>query len=245
MITDIISTLTLSLGLLLASIMDLKTREIRDEIWVIMGAIGVSLRIFSFIKGELIIPEIISIIVMAAITTPIYIFHAFGEADIEALIAISILQPLPPTFISKYDLPLFPLSVFLNAAITAMMVPIMLFAKNIFDLSRGRKIFENFREPAYKKTLALFIGCTIDYSDKPPRFLAPMEVRLREQDTLIKKFNYVVAIDKYFNWGERDKGIIWVTPGLPFIFFIFLGYLEALLVGDLTFKIRDVILKLI
>ena len=165
---------------------------------------------------------------------------AFGGADAKAFIVLSIILPTYPAFEAfGYALPLnkplydiFALSVLGNSALLTIVVPIGLAAYNITKMGW---CVDN---PAY-----IFMG----YKTKISK-LAGKHIRL------VHVFEVIDGrVQSRFKWGGveineekirelkalSEKGLIkdevWVTPGLPFMISITMGFFMAAFYGDLMF----------
>ena len=197
---------------------DIKKREVSDYLWIIFGITAIILLFFE--------PEIESQftnILIALIIAPIVLifwkFGFFGGADSFALIVLAVLAPhltLSGNFIS-------PLTTLTNAAFLSS-VP--LFANSLLNLVRilqKKDIFEGFEETTSKKIVAIFLG----HRSKSPKFSFSIEKKAGEK----KKFNFVLHHAENASFCTKKDS--WVTPGIPYLIFIFAGFIIQIFHGDI------------
>jgi len=173
----------------------------------------------------------------------------FGGADAKSLIVLSIILPAYPklqafgyTFpFNKPLIDLFAFGIFGNAVLLTIVVPISLAVYNLAKM--GLRV---------DKPLYIFIGYKTKISE-----LASRHIKLIETFEVANgavKFHFKrggVEIDERviseLN-ALSEKGLIkdevWVTPGLPFMIPITLGFFVAIFYGDLIFELtKYLILK--
>lgn len=185
--------------LLYASISDLKSRRVGNIVWILMGICG----IFLLFLGGIDSYAAISAVFMSLFALLLYysgdvlkrmglLSHGFyGGADAKAIIALSIMVPRWPSFITDPIPIFFSLSVLLNGAVLSLFVPLALF---LYNLSKG-----------YRKLPDAFLAIETD----------------GEYDE--KKF-----------WLYKTRGgKTLITPKIPFILFLLLGFLASLLIYPL------------
>lgn len=223
LIKVLITTLLLSY----ASCQDLKLREIDDKVWWIMIFFGASLAIFeSFSQNNFkIFLDSVSVgILMYVFAMILYYFNLFGGADGKALVGIGVMFPKVKGFL----LPIFPISVFNNALILSLVIPIFLVFYNLFK----KNDFEGIENQLIKKFICMFIGYKIDVSKVDDKVF-PIEYVENGKKTLklFQKLEYDVE-----SYKKSHKGKVWVTAGLPFIVLITLGFFVAIFYCDLILK---------
>jgi len=200
-----------------AAYSDVKHREARDILWVAMGAIGVVLLVVER-------PDTTTTLVSMAISFPfaflLYIV-GMGGADVKALWAITLLIPLPPHSMPFFP-PLifvFPLVVLLNSLILIVFLPPIYLIYN-----------------AYRRDCE-FPYCLFGYRMKANlakhKFVWSMEKEGKKRIMPFKDCDMETM-------GERE---IWVTPQLPFLVFIFAGFVLSFLFGDILFFVFSLFLK--
>ena len=221
--------------LILASILDLKNREISDKVWIVFGGLGLILTSFEFIVNSLNLMQFsIGILVTTPIAYGIYRAGLFGGADAKALVTIAILLPF-------YDMPykihgLTAFTVLTNATILTFTHIIHNMIRNSIDLGRERTIFEGFKESGTRKLLAFLIGFR---SDSPKGYLFAIE----NSEGGRRRFTFHPAA--YEEYVTSDTKNIWVTPALPFIVYMAFGFIFMIIFGDLLALTFSNILRLI
>lgn len=208
--------------LIIASILDLKKREISDKIWISFGSFGLLLTAIEFNSNSINLLQYgIGIAIIAPITYGIYRTGLFGGADAKALVAIAVLLPF-------YDMPFkihgfTAFTILTNATILTFAHIIHNMVRNFIDLAKGRTIFEGFKESGARKALAFVMGFR---SNAPKGYLFAME----SSEGGRRRFNFhPAAYDEYVT----DARNIWVTPALPFIVYMAVGFALMIIFGDL------------
>jgi len=215
-----------SLILLYASYTDLKTRKASNLLWIILGIIGVVLLIIQLIFVESI--NLFYIYFIPVMILFVYVlFHyrlLFGGADAKALMALAILVPLEPIILI---FPIFssimPFSwiIFSNSIVIFLIFPISLFFYNL-----------------YKKNLQLpfcFLGYISDINHVKDRYIWPLEKIVDGK----RKFSYMPKdfdnTDQYEVFEKLGIKKIWVTPKIPFMIPLLLGFIISFIIGDVLF----------
>jgi preflagellin peptidase FlaK len=225
--------------LAIASILDLKDREIPDKVWAIFGGIGAVVWILELndsstpfqVSMASAIQYVFGIIIMSVIGYASYRTGLFGGADPKALIVIAAILP---TFDSTFKFHDFAaLTVLSNALIISMSGVIYNVIRNTISVTRGVRIFEGVSETRVKKALAFAIGF---YSNSSGRFLFAMEER---DDNGSKRFRFNPSGYDEFETDTKNR---WVTPALPFILYIGIGFAFMLIMGDLVALLARLVL---
>ncbi|MCX6665151.1 MAG: prepilin peptidase [Euryarchaeota archaeon] len=214
-----------------AAYTDIKTRKAANILWVIMGGIGVGLLIIQAITiGFENLYYLLFIPIMIGLIYGFYQFRLiFGGADAKALMALSILVPIYPT-ISQFpvrisavpsimpDLPA-PWIIFSNSVIIFLIIPLSLLLYNLIK-----------RDVAFPHS---FLGYTMSVADAKQTFVWPLEKIVDGK----RKFVYMPKdfdTDKELEEFEKLKiEKIWVTPKIPFMIPLLLGFIETFLIGDI------------
>jgi len=209
----------------LASFFDFRKREVSDLVWIIFGALGVVL----FIIEPVLIDALITT-GFALIVAPFAIFMwrigFFGGADAFALITIAILAP-QMTFGENI---VTPFTVMTNAALFSIIPLFVNAARNLIEILKKNNIFEGFQESYSKRIIAMFVG----YRAKNPKFSFSME----QQSGNVKKLSLSF---KHAETSEYcTKPNTWVTPAIPYMLFITIGFLAQLIYGDLIFQVFNI-----
>lgn len=213
----------LSLSMLgIATVSDIRKREISDLIWIVFGAIGAILIPFAAdINGELL--KVGISLIVAPIVLIIWRVGLFGGADAFALIALAVIAPgmtLSGGTIS-------PFTALTNAVILSITPMLVNVARNSVLLASGRNIFEGFEETRARKILAMFIG----YRAQNPRFGFSIEQAKGKH----KKLR--LSLQHAENTAFCEKKDTWITPGVPYLLFITAGYVLQLVYGDVLFAV--------
>ena len=243
-VLDILKILFCTPFLLYACYSDIKKRRVTNNVWLIMlvGSIFFISYEFSLYKELILRPLIISAGFILILAYILFYIGAFGGADAKALIVMSLIIPTYPVFqVPGYTFPLtrpiydiFALSILANAALMTVVVPIGLALYNLAETGL------NFDNPAY-----IFMGYKTRISKLPGKHIR-----------LIQGFEMTDGrIISYFKWGGMEinektvrelkdlsgkcliKDKVWVTPELPFMIPITLGFFTAVLYGDMMFEL--------
>ncbi len=214
-----------------ASYTDIKTRKAANILWVIMGGIGVVLLIIQAITiGFENLYYLLFIPIMIGLIYCFFQFRLiFGGADAKALMALSILVPIYPTILQfpilTSGMPSImpaPWIIFSNSVIIFLVIPLSLLLYNLIK-----------RDVAFPHS---FLGYTMSVADAKQTFVWPLE-RIVDGK---RKFVYMPKdfdTDKELEEFEKlDIKKIWVTPKIPFMIPLFLGFIITFLIGDLLFS---------
>ncbi|MCX9010880.1 MAG: prepilin peptidase [Candidatus Methanoperedens sp.] len=219
---------------------DIKTRRVTNKLWLIMLAGGSPFILYDIYRGGVAyLPRLlISAGLIFVFVYIIFQLGTFGGADAKSLIVLSIILPTYPELqdfgfpMNKHQIDLFAFGVFGNAVLLTIVVPLGLATYNL------AKMGFHIDKPAY-----IFIG-----------YKAKITELARRHIKLIENFEVVDgAVKRHFKRGGvevnekviselktlAEKGLIkeevWVTPGLPFMIPITLGFFVAAFYGDLIF----------
>lgn len=207
------------LGIATAS--DLKSREINDIIWVVFGAIAAILIPFSADLNAELLKIGISMIV-APIALIIWRFGLFGGADAFALIVLAGLTPN----LTLWGGIITPFTILTNAVILSIAPMIINVIRNTILLATKQNIFDGFDETTTRKIFAMFIG----YRATNPKFGFSIEQKVGNR----KKLN--LSLQHAENAEFCSKKDTWITPGIPYMVFIFAGFVVQLIYGDIIFS---------
>ena len=206
----------LCLGILVyASALDWKYREINDRSWVTPLILGLIFLIHDCLVnevGRMFIIRMYFISLGVAIVLALFLYYTglMGGGDGKMLIGIASMFPYFPTKVFSI-FPLFVLSVFSNSVVISSFIPLSFF---IYNLKKKVKP-SNARE-----FFMMFLG----YKRKSSE-IGQFEVVM---DKILMK-----ASDIEFGKREVEGGEVWVTPALPFLIPITLGFVVSLLFGDI------------
>jgi len=205
-----------------ATIIDIRKREISDLMWVIFGVVSVILLLFE----QDIIQAAFGVgfsLIVAPIVLILWRLGLFGGADALGLIVLASLAPMA-TF---SDSVVSPFSVVVNSALLSVTPMIVNFVRNSIRILRKDNIFADFDEPTSKKIFAMFIG----YKSKNPKYSFSLETQVGKK----KRLNITLHNSDTAEYCSTPN--TWVTPGLPFMIFIFGGFILQLLFGDVILSL--------
>ena len=243
--------------LCVASLLDVREREVPDKVWLLPGLPLASLTALSLALGyEPVWQTAISVLLALAIGLLIYFSGLTGGADAKALVFIALscpishLEPILPSYT------MLPLASFSNALLSSSTISIVLLVRNlIWKLRTGRSFFDGL-EPAPRlvKALVLISGYKMRAGDlSKARFVFPLEVLVEEGGRLKRRLVLVVrlregeealSLRKAVELGLLDEeDHVWVSPGLPFVAFLTAGFAAAIFLGDVLFFIAMSVLK--
>jgi prepilin signal peptidase PulO-like enzyme (type II secretory pathway) len=250
-----IDAVALSVSLLffvVGSISDFKTREVDDKVWWAYGPLGATLTgIRLIIDPSLLLLTGISIGIAFLISMGMFYFGLTGGADAKAIICLGITLPLPPNSwqpLMGFVHPFFPVVVVMMGFICSGLIALWFGISNLVSYARLRHgMFEGLEhEGGMRKAIAFISGYPTHISNLQSKFyLYPMEEITGSGLSSRRTFKFFVDAE-----SDRDKlvssfleklsatgfqGLVWVTPGLPMLFFILIGLAIALVIGDPIF----------
>ncbi|MHC1596656.1 MAG: A24 family peptidase C-terminal domain-containing protein [Candidatus Syntropharchaeales archaeon] len=244
--------------LLYACWSDIKTRKVTNRLWPPMISLGIVLLILDAVNSGIqsLIPAAVAIGVVFVFVYIIYYFGVFGGADAKALILIGLMVPLYPSItLFGYDLPfagvpihrLFALSVLGNGVFLSIIIPVVIFIYNLTELFKGKKMPE--------RLFLLLVGYRREVKKlKDYKHLRLLESYEETGDGRVHKRyklggvkiddEVIEELEKWLGSGKIGTEV-WVTPGLPFMIPITLGFLSAVVWGDLIDSLVKLALGLI
>jgi len=228
-----------------ASYTDIKTRRASNILWVIMGIIGAVLLVIQYLYTDSFDAGRIAYLVFIPIMIiMVYVMFQlrliFGGADAKALMALSILLPLPtlswiPASLNL-NLPLgetklpYCWGVFINALLLFLFVPITLLIFNILK--------RDFKFPH------CFIGYKMSLEKAKQKFVWPLEKIVDGKSKFVympKEFDTEEELKKFEQQNIKE---IWVTPKIPFMIPLLAGFICAFIFGDFLTHIMNFIQSL-
>jgi len=230
---DLIRLITGTILLAYASYTDIKTRRAANILWVIMALIGVILLLIQYLDDGF--SNIWYLLFIPIMIILMYVFFQmrllFGGADAKALMALAVLVPIQPLIGT------FPLwesflpgswSIFANATILFLLIPISLLMYNLYK--------HNLRFPH------CLLGYVITVEQAKHSFVWPMEKIKNGKRKLVympKNFDIDEELSEFENHGITD---IWVTPKIPFMIPLLAGFITLFFLGDLLLQIVRIVL---
>jgi len=227
-----------------ASYKDIKTREIHDIVWIIPAGIGLLIDAYEIIVGDLSATgALYNIGFMVILSGILWYLSLFGEADLIAFVALSVIHPRTPLFgYIGYTPLLFSFTMIANSAIAGVLMAFYTLIANLAQ-SSNVNLFERHEDISVVKKIALlFTGRNIPVKSlRGPPFEYPLEVRgelvlrpdIFDDDEAWKAFRYL-----------RERGVkrVWVSSTLPYIVVLLVGYLISVVFGDVMFSIMSMLL---
>jgi preflagellin peptidase FlaK len=193
--------------LVLASVIDIRKREIPDKVWLGFGGLGILMAILDVLNGTFrfgynlgseatttfgpnnnLMSYLLGVGLIAPIAYAIYRTGLYGGADSKALVVIAIL--VPPFVISGLNVASIhgfsALTVLTNAVLLSVGHICYNIVRNSLELARGSRLFEGFEESTTRKVLAFAVG----YRSSAPRgYLYAMECVDNDSGKLKFRFN--------------------------------------------------------
>ncbi|MDX1596421.1 MAG: A24 family peptidase C-terminal domain-containing protein [Nitrosopumilaceae archaeon] len=210
----------------IATALDIKNREIHDGLWIIFGVISAVLLFFEPNLQQTLLTIGFSLIV-APFVLLMWRFGLFGGADAFGVIVLASLAPM--TTLSEHTVT--PFTIVVNSAILSILPLVGNLIKNLIALAKKENIFEGFEESALKKIFAMFIG----YRSKNPKYSFSIEQTIGGEKKLDLRLHN--SDKEQFCYTKNT----WVTLGLPYMVFIFGGFLIQLIYGDIFFNIFNIL----
>lgn len=244
-----ISTLRilLTLGMLTySSYEDIRIREVHDIVWILFGLPGLIIALFQMRQGVLGWRTfLLSISVSIIFSAVAWLAKLFGEADLLALIALTIIHPIRPQIPEPVGLPgiIFPLTVLTNSALIGASSAFIFLTKNLSLKLNGIVLFQSHETEGFiKKLTVLFTGSLTQVKQiRGPPFQYPLETIDQNKNRVLltrPNINDDQEARKIFeNFYQSDTKFTWVSNTLPFLFVIFLGYLTSLFLGDIILSV--------
>jgi len=226
-----IKTLVILFFLIIASYQDIKKREIDDKIWILMFILSFPitfLEIGEIInKGETLrlILYIISAITGVLLSFSFGYFGLTGGADAKALIVLS-LNEVPINVLNP--LPTLPfLSILINTVIFSLSYSIYIFIKNIIFIKKGGELFSDINVNMWMKIIGYFTVNKIKFKEfLEKRYKYTLAEEYIDGEKVLKLDIFIEEDSddsKLAQYDEED--LVYVTPLMPMIVYILLGYI--------------------
>lgn len=235
---------------------DLRTRRAPNRLWYFMGAIGLVLGLFELYGTDydrygLLFSWALGFTFIFVIMYFLYYFFqrfgmaGLGGADAKALIAIAILFPYYPQIdVFNLSLPvfytsrsiIFGLAVFGNALALNLVLPIGLFVYNMLTVPARER---------WSSPVSIFTGYMADVEGIKGKYVRLIH-RYSEEDGQLKKkraFGGTEVDDATYQnllkWKSEGKvgDKVWVTPKIPFLIPITLGFIVAIIFADILTQV--------
>jgi len=229
------------------TILDLKYREVPDDVWVLSYPVGLSLLALDLVLTPIYIMETLlfmAISLILAITPAL--LGLYGGGDAKALVLLTLTIPRYPydlyNPILSYTTPIMTLTCFNNGILLALTTSILTFMTNIKALLSSDKPFSEFKDLNMLKMIILYFICykvpLEVFASK--NYLYPVESIEDSNGKIIRRINVNIGIE--FSTESRIKILekyrklnishIYVSFGIPLLLFFTLGFILSP-VGDM------------
>ena len=253
-VVDLVSVAVVIAFLGYGSWSDIKSREVSNIVWMLFAPIGAALTVARlYLLPELLWISLGSIVIATSFAFLLFYTGVFGGADAKGLICIGISIPTLPENIPaslNFFHPFLPVVILSNSFLVAVSMALYILVRNIFwKYSTRAGLFLGLeKEPAWKKVFALVSGYKADFKEVEDKiYLYPLEEVVESEGGVERRLNLFVEaeVERQDLLGKLrpyvEKAVIpreiWATPGLPMLVFITIGFILALLMGDLIFLI--------
>lgn len=223
----------------------LKNLKINKKIWVLIWCVALTTFVYliytKLIHGFDIL--FLNFLAIPAVMLFVYFLYIsrllFGGADAKAVITIALLAPFYPHaffgpilgyFVVRYFWP-YPIVILTNSILVTLLLPIWYLMYNIAK-----------KELHFPSCL---LGYKIDIDVAERKYVWPME-KIKDGKKLRVYFpkrseNIKADLEELRSSGMKK---IWVTPKIPFMLFLLIGFVLAYALGDILYKIISIIFNL-
>ncbi len=234
---------------------DWKIRRASNNLWYLMGALGLILGLIEFASlgydTSFLVSWTIGFVFMFVLMYGLYYFFQWigmagiGGADAKALIALALMFPYyPQVYVPGFVLPvsdishsfIFSFSVFGNALVLNFIVPVVILIMNLLRVPFGELLAD---------PLASFTGYKMKVDNLKNKHVRLMHSYKPEGNQVVSKrvFGGGEIDDKTYKnlmkWKSEGKipEKVWITPKIPFLIPITLGLIVAVVYGDILMQI--------
>jgi archaeal preflagellin peptidase FlaK len=249
-VLNLLRILICSVILIYSCVTDWRMRRAPNALWYVMGGAGALLDILElFLRSfdaYMVMSLVLGVVFMYVFVYVIFRIGGFGGADAKSLIAIAILFPYYPViYLAGSALlplsagvrsPIFAFTVLGNAVVLTLVVPIYVLLRNLVTVP-GKELKSNL--------IGSFTGYLMPLEGLRGKHVRLMHVYNENNGVVNKKLVFggreaePKVIDRLLRW--KEKGLIpekvWVTPKLPFLIPITIGFLAAVIYGDILMQV--------
>ncbi len=225
----------IGLGVLLyASYTDIKTRRAPNILWIIMVSSGLIILLLQYLTYGFGLQTmyLVFIPIMIGLMYMFFQLHIiFGGADAKALMSLAILIPFWPNNLFKppWVSPLpFSWVVFSNSIVLFLIIPLSLL---IYNFYKGDRVFPH-----------CLLGYKMDIEKAKNSFVWPLE-KIVDGKIKLRYTSHISGPTEDWEVFEHH-GIknIWVTPKIPFMIPLLLGFIFSFLIGDILYFLTHLFL---
>jgi len=211
-----------------ASISDLKSREVKEYVWVPAYLLSVTINLLS---GSYDLLQLALASVPALLVLVFAVFDMMGGADFLALLLVTLAHPR-----------ILPKPITYLTLMYSLLIPVALILINLIHGLKNLRHYKELKCVKGSKTALLFLGRPAKVgSFLKSRFTYLLTIPVREGDSASFECRASFSMDEAYEEKIKtslmdmlDKKIlnaddfVWVTPGLPQIVFYLIGYVAAL-----------------
>jgi preflagellin peptidase FlaK len=227
--------------LLYASVLDWRTRRVRNAVWIAVGALGLLLwPVEAFVTYNLQWLDVLVVAVVVAGAYVMWFVHVLaGGADAKAVMAVAVLVPTPIAWsFAGTPLPLWP-SV-LPAAVVVLANAVVAFAFVPFALAAYNLARADLHVPA------MFLGYRMRIEEAARRFVWVVDTldadgRLR-RTVMPSRRSPEAHAQNLRSLRAAGHERVWVTPKIPFMIPLLGGFVAAFTLGDVIFRAVSAVL---
>lgn len=247
-----------------ASIQDWRTREVSDVIWLVMGCCGAAITVAELILEfslSFLMVLVISVISCFLLGFGLYYLGFFGGADAKCLWCLGVTVPFNPLKKLAFNMlgpenPIFSISIFNNSILTAAFLALGVLLFNAVRRVKRPLFTGNEERSLWKRSIVVVLGYKMSVSRflRKKDFYFPLEDFVIEGGLVKRRFRLLTRcvddgsyekirelVDKGNVKGDEE---IWVSPAIPLIVNMTVGFFIALFYGDLVLAIVKVMLGL-
>lgn len=211
---------------------DLRKGQVEKRLWFLILVVGLGVFIYLIltIGSEKPFLQLMLIPTIVLIAYALYYLRLlFGGADAKSMMTIAVIAPFYPAI---YNLPLytsfakefwpFPIVILTNGLILSLGIPLAYF---FYNLGRGDIGFPQ-----------CFLGYRVELKKVKNSFVWLMERVVDEEHVLVLFPKKEIDVDEEVRKLE-ERGIehVWVTPKIPFMVPLTVGYFFAFILGDIMY----------
>jgi len=238
----------MALGMLgYAGVKDLRTREVHDLLWVVVGGSALLLDVYELFLGSISLFQLaLAVGIMGLVGLALWFFRLMGEADILAFFVLALIHPRAPAYLGAFwgwSPVFFPFTMLSNTAVAGIVAPLITVIGNVVVKLRGVDLFERARGLSGPSRIALLFTARYVRLEgvRGPPFQYPLEgaggLSLRPDiwDDGAAEKTFTELRGRGYEWT-------WVSATLPYIVVMAAGYLLSVIFGDIIFWIMFAVL---
>ena len=233
-IIDIARAFTVSLMLSYAAYQDIKVRRVTNKVWMVFAPIAIVLLtaeiVFSNIERYAIMLMLINIVMGFIVAFAAFYLGILGGADAKAIMILSVLVPRWPVYTMN---PLEVMPPILDALITSAVIALIYFPIIfVYNLLRGDTEFP---------LSLLGIKMCKDQAVKKKTYYIPLYKLSKDTGKLELRIRLTLPPEDELEdiWRaieSSDMDEIWVSPGIPFMVYLFIGTVIIMVFGDVFLR---------